>query len=59
MKEVKELIELKGTNVKVLSIEEKVENNEKIKIISFQGTVSKIKCPKCDRYTKSVMIDYH
>ncbi len=34
MKEVKELIGLKGTNVKVLSIEEKVENNEKIKIIN-------------------------
>lgn len=54
MKEVKELIGLKGTNVKILSIEEKVENHEKIKIISLQGTVSKIKCPKCDRYTKSV-----
>ena len=35
MKEVKELIGLKGTNVKVLSIEEKIENNEKIKFISL------------------------
>ena len=54
MKEVKELIGLKGTNVKVLSIEEKIENNEKIKFISLQGTVSKIKCPKCEKYTRSV-----
>lgn len=30
MKEVKELIGLKGTNVKVLSIEEKVENKDYI-----------------------------
>ena len=54
MKEVKELLGLKNNNVKVLSVEEKAIDNEKIQFITLKGTINKLKCPKCGKYTKSI-----
>ena len=54
MKEVKELLGLKNHKVKVLLVEEIEEDNEKIQIITLEGTVNKVRCPNCEKYTKSI-----
>ncbi len=48
MKEVKELLGLKNHKVKVLLVEEIEEDNEKIQIITLEGTVNKVRCPNCE-----------
>ena len=54
MKEVKELLGLKRNKVKVIKVEEQIEQGEKIKVISLVGTVNKVKCPICLKYTSSI-----
>lgn len=54
MNEVKELLGLRNNKVKVLSVEEKQEGKEKVQIITLKGMVNKIRCPICNKYTKSV-----
>ena len=54
MNEVKELLGLKNNKVKVIKVEEKNELNEKIQVITLVGTVNKVKCPICLKYTSSV-----
>ena len=54
MKEVKELLGLKRYKVKVIKVEEQIEQGEKIKVISLVGTVNKVKCPICLKYTSSI-----
>ena len=54
MNEVKELLGLKKNKVKVIKIEEQVESNEKVQVITLVGTAPKIKCPICLKYTSSV-----
>ena len=54
MKEVKELLGLKRNKVKVIKVEEQIEQGEKIKVISLVGTVNKVKCTICLKYTSSI-----
>lgn len=54
MKEVKELLGLTDQKVKVLSVTEEIINNKKVKVITMIGTVNKVKCPICLKYTSSV-----
>ena len=54
MNEVKELTGLRNNKVKVLSVEEKQEGKEKVQIITLKGMANKIRCPICNKYTKSV-----
>ena len=54
MKEIKELLGLKNNKVKVLSVEEHQDGNEKVQIITLKGITNKVKCPICLKYTKSV-----
>ena len=54
MNEVKQLLGLRNNKVKVLSIEEQDKGKEKVQVITLKGITKKVKCPICDKYTKSV-----
>ena len=54
MNEVKELLGLKELNVKILKVSEQVVNIEKIKVITIIGTIKKVKCPICKKYTYNI-----
>ena len=54
MEEVKELLGLKLNKVKILKVEEKKLRKEKIQEVTLCGTVNKVKCPICEKYTSSV-----
>ena len=54
MKQVKKLLGLDDKNIKILSIEEKKINNKTVKVINAISTIEKIKCPICNKYTKSI-----
>ena len=54
MKEVQELLGLKRNKVKVINVEEVKESKEIVKIITLVGTTTKVKCPICGNYTKSI-----
>ena len=54
MNEIKELLGLREKKVKILSVEEKQEREESVQIIILKGTINKIKCPICLKYTSSV-----
>lgn len=51
MKEVKELL---NNKVKVINVREVKEKNETIQEVTLVGTIKKVKCPKCNKYTSSV-----
>ena len=44
MNEVKELLGLKNNKVKVIKVEEIVELNEKVQVVTLIGTTKKVKC---------------
>ena len=54
MKEVKELLGLKGNKLKVIKIEEMSNKNERIQEITLIGTTKKVRCPSCGKYTSSI-----
>lgn len=54
MKEVKELLGFKNNKVKVINVREVKEKNDAIQEVTLIGTVKKVKCPKCNKYTSSV-----
>ena len=54
MKEVKELLGFKNKKVKVVKVERVMESNEVIQMVTLIGTVKKVKCPICEKYTTSV-----
>ena len=54
MKEVKELLGLKNKKISIKSIDEININDRNCKVISVVSTVTKVKCPECNKYTKSV-----
>lgn len=54
MKEVQELLGLKGNKVKVIKVEEIKELNEKVQVITLIGIMKKVKCPICFKYTSSI-----
>lgn len=54
MKEVKELLGFKNNKVKVINILEIKEKNKTLQEITLIGTVKKVKCPKCNKYTSSI-----
>ncbi len=55
-KEVNELRKIMGlgSDYKVVRVEEKEEGKVKAKYIYAETKSSKCKCPKCDKYTKSI-----
>ena len=54
MNEVKKLLGLDDKNIKILSIEEEKIKDKKVKIVNAITTIKKVKCPICNKYTKSV-----
>lgn len=54
MNVVKELLWLKGLNVKILKVSEQVVNKEKIKVITIIGAIKKVKCTICKKYTYNI-----
>lgn len=54
MNEVKELLGLKECKIKIIKVSEQLVNKEKIKVITIIGTVKKVKCPICKKYTSNV-----
>lgn len=54
MKEVKELLGFRSNKIKVVKVEQVIDSNEVIQVVTFIGTVNKVKCPVCDRYTSSI-----
>lgn len=54
MNEVKELLGLKECKIKIIKVSEQAVNKEKIKVITIIGTVKKVKCPICKKYTSNV-----
>ena len=54
MNEVKKILGLDEKNIKILSIEEEKIKDKKVKIVNAITTIKKVKCPICNKYTKSV-----
>ena len=54
MNEVKKILGLDDKNIKILSIEEEKIKDKKVKIVNAITTIKKVKCPICNKYTKSV-----
>lgn len=54
MNEIKELLGLKECKIKIIKISEQLINKEKIKVITIIGTVKKVKCPICKKYTYNI-----
>lgn len=54
MKEVQELLGLKGNKVRIVKVEEINQLNEKVQIVTIIGTIKKVKCPICLKYTSSI-----
>ena len=54
MKEVKELLGFKNNKVKVIDVREVKEKDVTIQEVTLIGTIKKIKCPKCNKYTSSI-----
>ena len=54
MKEVKELLGFKNNKVKVINVVAVKEKNEVVQEVTLVGTVKKVKCPICNKYTSSV-----
>ena len=54
MKEVKELLGFKNNKIKVINVREVKEKNKTIQEVTLVGTIKKVKCPKCNKYTSSV-----
>lgn len=54
MNDVKELLGLKECKIKIINVSEQLDNKEKIKVITIIGTIKKVKCPICLKYTSSV-----
>lgn len=54
MKEVKELLGLKDKKIKILKVTEEVIKGKKIKVVVIKGVTTKVKCPICNKYTKSI-----
>lgn len=54
MNEVKKILGLEDKCIKILSIEEERINDKTVKIINAISTNDKIKCPVCNKYTRSV-----
>lgn len=49
MNEVKDILVLKDSKIKILKVSELVVDNEKIKVITIVGTTKKVKCPICKK----------
>ena len=54
MNEVKKLLGLEDKNMKILSVEEEKAKGKTIKIVNVISTNEKVKCPICNKYTRSV-----
>lgn len=54
MKEVKDLLGFKNNKVKVVKVQELKEKNELVQEVTLIGTINKVKCPICNKYTSSV-----
>lgn len=54
MNEVKELLGLKDCKIKIIKVSEQLVNKEKINVIIVEGTIKKIKCPICKKYTNHI-----
>ena len=54
MKKVKELLGLKEKKIKVVDVTEEIIKEKKVKVVIIKGTTNKVKCPICNKYTKSI-----
>ena len=54
MNEVKKLLGLEDKNMKILYVEEEKAKGKTIKIVNVISTNEKVKCPICNKYTRSV-----
>ena len=52
MKDLEKILKLE--NYKIIKIEERNEDNKKVKVVYVESKNKKDKCPICDEYTSSI-----